>query len=196
MASQGPPKSVPLRASSPENRTSSLNDTQSARRYARAIIETASDTLAVRDELVAVAGTLKSHPELGEALSNPAVPAANKKAIFSAVFQGLSAPLPRLFDMLIDASRMELVNPIVHRYRDEWNTRNNVHAAKVVSALALDDEARQSVKKAIETAVSGSVEMETSTDASLLGGLKVEVDGHMFDGSVKARLKALRQHLL
>ena len=28
----------------------------------------------------------------------------------------------------------------VKRYRDEWNARNNVHAARVTSAIALDDE--------------------------------------------------------
>ena len=173
-----------------------MNDTQSARRYARAIIETAADTKAVRDELVAVAGTLRSNPSLLQAFSNPGVPTANKRAIFSAVFTGLSSPLPRLFEMLIDGGRIELIHEIVARYRDEWNARNNVHAARVVSAQALDAEASEGVRKAIETAVKGSVEMETSVDPSLVGGLKVEVDGHMYDGSVKARLRALRQHLL
>lgn len=173
-----------------------MNDTQSARRYARAIIETAANTQAVRDELLSVTGTLKSNPALLEALSNPGVPAANKKAIFSAVFTGLSAPLPRLFEMLIDGARVELIHEIVRRYRDEWNARNNVHVAKVITATPLDDEASQRVRKAIETAVAGSVEMETSIDPALVGGLKVEVDGHLFDGTVKARLKALRQHLV
>ncbi len=175
-----------------------MNDIQSARRYARAIIETATDTdtAAVRDELAAVAAAFKSNPALFEALSNPAVPATNKKAIFSAVFQGMSAPLPRLFEMLIDGSRVELTAEIASRYRDEWNSRNNVHSAKVVTALPLDAEATQKLQKAIEFAVSGAVEMETRTDASLVGGLKVEVDGHLFDGTVSARLKALRQHLL
>jgi F-type H+-transporting ATPase subunit delta len=173
-----------------------LNDTQSARRYARAIIETAADTGAVREELAAIAGALKSHPALAEAFSNPGVPAANKKAIFSSVFVGLSAPLPRLFEMLIDGARMGLIHEIVDRYRDEWNARNNVHAARVITALTLDPDASAQVKKAIEAAVKGSVEMETSVDPSLLGGLKVEVDGHLFDGTVRARLKALRQHLL
>lgn len=173
-----------------------MNDTKSARRYAKAIIETATDTRAVRDELVAVSGTLRSNPELLAALSNPGVPAANKKAIFAALFQGLSMPLPRLFDMLIDGARIEIIHEIVRRYRDEWNARNNVHAAKVITAIALDDEAAARVKKAIEVAVSGTVEMDTLVDPSLVGGLKVEVDGHMFDGTVKARLKALRQHLL
>jgi len=148
------------------------------------------------DDAGQVIKALKANPALMEALSNPGVPAANKKAICSAVFTGLSSPVPRLFEMLIEASRIELIHEIVHRYRTEWNARNNVHSARVVSALTLDDEARQGLKAAIETAVSGSVEMETSTDASLVGGLKVEVDGHLFDGTVKARLKALRQHLL
>ncbi|MBK5255571.1 MAG: ATP synthase F1 subunit delta [Vicinamibacteria bacterium] len=173
-----------------------MNDSQSARRYAHAIIETATETRAVRDELAAISGTLNATPALLEALSNPGVPSANKKAVVTAIFQGLSSPLPRLMDMLIDASRVELIHEIAHRYRDEWNAKNNVHAARVTAALELDDDARDRVRRAIEKAVSGSVEMEITTDPSLVGGLKVEVDGHLFDGTVKARLKALRQHLL
>jgi F-type H+-transporting ATPase subunit delta len=173
-----------------------LKDIQSARRYARAVIETATDTRAVRDELLAIAGNFKQNPPLFDALSNPAVPAANKKAIFASVFSGLSAPLPRLFDMLIDAARVELLPEIARRYRAEWNARNNVHAARITAAIALDPEASEKVRAALETAVSGTIEMETATDASLVGGLRVEVDGHLFDGTVKARLKALRQRLL
>lgn len=173
-----------------------MNNSQSARRYARAIIETATDTRAVRDELLAIETTLKANPALLEALSNPAVPAANKKAIFSGVFSAPTAPIPRLFEMLIDGARVELIHEIVKRYRDEWNARNNVHAARVTTAIALDDEGTKAVRTAIETAVSGAVEMETTVDATLVGGLKVEVDGHLFDGTVKARLHALRQHLL
>jgi len=160
------------------------------------VIETATDTQAVRDELVAVSSALKSNSELLLALSNPAVPIANKKAIFAGVFHGLSAPLPRLFDMLIEGSRIELLPELVTRYRDEWNARNNVHAAKVIAAAPIDEETLGRVRKALETAVSGSVEMETAIDPSLVGGIRVEVDGHMFDGTVKARLKALRQHLV
>jgi F-type H+-transporting ATPase subunit delta len=173
-----------------------VNHTNSARRYAKALIETASDPKAVRDELIAVEAALNANPALLGALANPGVPAANKKAIFSAVFAGLQMPLPRLFEMLIDASRLELLPEVVRLYRVQWNARNNVHAAKVVSAFVLDDEAASHVRKALENTVAGTVEMETSVDPTLLGGLKVEVDGYLFDGSAKARLKALRQHLL
>lgn len=173
----------------------SLNDTKSARRYAKAIIETATDPRAVRDELLAVSGTLAENPALMEALSNPGVPAPNKKAIISTVFHGLSAPLPRLIDLLIDISRVQLIHEIARRYRDEWNSRNNVHVVKVITAVALDDEEGSRVRRALESSLSGAVAMETTIDPSLVGGLKVEVDGRIFDGTVKARLKALRQHL-
>ena len=172
-----------------------MNDSKSARRYARAIIETATDPLAVRDELVAITGALKQNRALSDALSNPGVPSANKKAMTTAIFQGLSSPLPRLLDMLIDGSRTELIPEITRRYRDEWNARNNVHAAMVTTAIEIDDETRERLRRAIEKAVSGSVEMTVQTDATLMGGLRVEVDGHLFDGTVKARLQALRQHL-
>ena len=173
-----------------------MNDSQSARRYARAIIETAANTQAVREELTTIAEAFKANPALLHSLTNPGIPVVNKKAIVTAVFPGLSAPLPRLFEMLIDAARVGLLPEIAARYRNEWNSRNNVHAAKVVTAMALDEASADSVKKAIERAVSGTVEMETRVDSSLVGGLKVEVDGHLFDGTVKARLKALRQQLL
>ena len=173
-----------------------MNDIQSARRYARAIIETATDSLAVRDELLAIGGAFKANPAVMDALANPAVPVVAKKAIFAGLFSGLTAPLPRLFDMLIDSARVDLTHEIVRRYRDEWNARNNVHVAKVVAAMPIDADAIDRVRRALETAVSGKVEIETTTDASLIGGLKVEVDGHLFDGTVKARLKALRQRLL
>jgi len=150
----------------------------------------------VRDELTAVDATLKANPALREALANPGVPPANKKAIFSEIFQGLSSPLPRLFEMLIDGGRVELFRDIVQRYHAEWNARNNVHSARVVTAMPLGEEESRGLRQALETAVSGSVEMETSTDPTLVGGLKVEVDGHLFDGTVKGRLHALRQHLL
>ena len=173
-----------------------MNDIQSARRYARAIIETATDSLSVRDELLAIGGAFKANPALMEALVNPAVPATAKKAIFAGVFSGLTAPLPRLFEMLIDSARVDLIDEIVRRYRVEWNARNNVHLAKLIAAMPLDADEMERVRRALETAVSGKVEIETTTDASLVGGLKVEVDGHLFDGTVKARLKALRQPLL
>lgn len=145
---------------------------------------------------MAIAAALKSHPTLREALANPGVPPANKKAIFFGVFEGLSSPLPRLFEMLIDGGRVQLFREIVQRYHAEWNARNNVHTARVVTAMPLGDEENRTVQKALETAISGSVEMETSIDPALVGGLKVEIDGHLFDGTVKGRLEALRQHLL
>lgn len=98
--------------------------------------------------------------------------------------------------MLIEASKVELIPEIALRYREEWNERHNVHAATVITAIDLDPDARERVRKAIEAAVSGSVELDVRIDPALVGGLKVEVDGHLFDGSVKARLEALRQHLL
>lgn len=173
-----------------------MTSTQSARRYARALIETAADQAAVRDDLQGLAASFKTHPELAEALAHPAVPPEAKKSIVGSVYANLAAPLPRLVDLLIERGRVTLLPEIAAQYRALWNDAHNVHPARVISAQELDAESIDAVKRALESAVKGTVEITTARDASLLGGIKVEIDGNIYDGSAKARLTALRRSLI
>jgi F-type H+-transporting ATPase subunit delta len=173
-----------------------VTSTQSARRYARALLETAADPAAVRDDLHALAASFKDHPSLADALAHPAVAAEQKKAIVTSVYANLASPLPKLLDLLIERGRMALVPEIAVQYRAAWNEANNVHPARVIAAQDLDADSVAAVKSALETAVKGTVEIRTATDPSLIGGLKVEIDGTIYDGSAKARLGALRKSLV
>jgi F-type H+-transporting ATPase subunit delta len=173
-----------------------LTATQSARRYARAVLETAPAPATVRDELRAIAATLRSNGELFDALAHPALPAEKKKAIVTATFRDMSAPLPKLFDLLIERGRTHLIPEIAVQYKKAWDAANNVHEARVTTSHPIDDAGLADIRRALETAVQGSVEIETRIDQALVGGIRVEVDGRIFDGSVRARLQALRHTLL
>ena len=173
-----------------------MTSTQSARRYARAVLETAADQAAVRDDLHSVAASFKDHPSLAEALAHPAVGPDQKKAIVASVYANPAAPLPKLFDLLIERGRVALLPEIAQQYQTAWNDAHNVHPARVISAQDLDADSVEAVKRALESAVKGTVEVKTAVDPSLLGGIKVEIDGRIYDGSAKARLGALRKSLI
>lgn len=173
-----------------------MTATQSARRYAKAIFETAPNTASVRTDLDAIRSALLQNPSLLEALTHPAVSAEKKKAIARDVFATASAPLPRLFEMLIDSGKAGLLPEIATQYKTTWNKANNVHPARVTSSAPLDDAAAIAVKQSLERALGGTVELTTHIDPSIIGGIKVDVDGTIYDGSVKARLQALRRSLL
>ena len=68
--------------------------------------------------------------------------------------------------------------------------------AKVTTAMPLSDGLKESVRQALSASVGKEVIITERIDASILGGVIAEVEGRVFDGSVRSRLDALRQELL
>ncbi len=54
-------------------------------------------------------------------------------------------------------------------------------------------------RQALETTLRGmtgrEVELQAEVDPQIMGGLVLEMEGRVYDGSVRARLGALREHL-
>jgi len=63
--------------------------------------------------------------------------------------------------------------------------------AEVASARALTDSQVAALKEALKTSLGRGVALETSVDASLLGGLVVKVGSRMVDSSLRTKLDRL-----
>ena len=171
-----------------------------ARRYARALLDLATqagDPAALRGELRAADALVSSRPRLAEALASPALATEAQKRLLGAVFaaRGASPLLVRLLELLAERRRMELLPAIARAYGTLWNTQRGVAAAEAVSARPLADDERRALVAALEKTTGLGIELETREDPSLLGGLLVHVAGRSYDGSVRARLQALRARL-
>ena len=57
----------------------------------------------------------------------------------------------------------------------------------MTSAASLSKEQEELLKKKLETMSGKTVVMELKTDPSVLAGVRVELDGKLFDGTVKGR---------
>ena len=171
-----------------------------ARRYARALLEVAfqsaqGDPAALRRELEAAAALLESQPELADALSSPAVPTEAKRKVVQAVWRGASPLLPRLLEMLVERGRVGLLDAIATLYAQLWNAARGVLPAEATSAVPLSEEQQAAVQRALGRATGRDVELSTGVDPALLGGLLVRVGGQVYDGTVRGRLRALRERL-
>ena len=65
--------------------------------------------------------------------------------------------------------------------------------AIVRTAVELSEDQKQGLIKSIERRTGKSVTIKTVIDKSLLGGIAVEIDGEILDGSVKNNLKRVRE---
>ena len=69
----------------------------------------------------------------------------------------------------------------------------NISRAVVTSAVELSAEQKNALNERLQKKLKKKTETEYILDPSLIGGLKVEIDGVVFDGSLKKRLQSLKE---
>ena len=170
-----------------------------ARRYARALLDVAlekGDT-GLRQALDDLGQLYLEHAELRTLLLHPTVPGEKKTAVIKALLGARSSDLlQRLIALLVQRDRIELLPLIAKAYVRQWNARKGIVEAEAVSARALDESEAKAVSAAAGRAAGGKqVELRRRVDPDLMGGLLLRMEGRVFDGSVRARLRALREQL-
>lgn len=169
------------------------------RRYARALLDVTfqqSDPERVRNDLREAAATLAGHPELLRSLAHPGVAVERKRRLIAALWgERVPEPVIRLMTLLVERGRIAHLSAVAESYSALWNTHRNVATAEVVSVSPLEAGQRASVQKALEKATGLGIELKPTLDPAILGGLLVRVGGQSYDGTIRARLKALRECL-
>jgi F-type H+-transporting ATPase subunit delta len=169
-----------------------------ARRYARAILEVAQaegKARELRPELGAVARGLAASPALQHALLHPALPTEKKRALAAAVFAKGSPLLLRALDLVASRGRLALLPGIAEEYAQALLRSEGVEPAELVTAVPLADSEAERIRLALCAATGKDIELQTSVDPSLLGGVLVRIAGRYYDGSVRGRLLALKRRL-
>jgi F-type H+-transporting ATPase subunit delta len=152
--------------------------------------------LALRDELRAFVPQLDRHPQLRLALAHPALAPEQKRRLMLALADAAKVtPLvKRLVELLSTRDRLELLPDVVEAYATLVNTAHGVVAAEAISAVPLAEDQQQALEATLKGAFT-SVELRTSVDPALVGGLVVRAFGRTYDGSVREHLAALRRRL-
>ena len=91
--------------------------------------------------------------------------------------------------------RIEQLPRVAAEFRRLDDQRNNIVHATVTSAAPLEADEVEAIRSRLEGLTGSSVDLETSVDADLLGGVVVRVGDRLIDGSVRGRLERLRNQL-
>ncbi len=186
--------------------------------YAVAIFEELStkDLDEIEDELFRFARTVEGNAELRGVLQDRDVPVAARQALIHRLLEGkVSAPKPGIIGYVISlfthrehtAPTVSLLDYVVAggRSRDVVGTIDYLveqtaaargwRVAKVRTAKELDAAQREQLIASMSAVAGNPVELQVTEDASLLGGVRVEVGDLLVDATAKHRLDQLREHL-
>jgi F-type H+-transporting ATPase subunit delta len=173
----------------------------SAARYARALFDiaiTESNPEQAATELDQFAALLQSHPDLQKVLLNPAVPAANKRAVMQQLMERMqpSSPVRKLLLLLADRDRLDLFADMRDVYGERLREHLKVIQAEITTAAPLPQEHAARLQQRLAAATGRTVTMTTKVDPQIIGGVVTRIGSTVYDGSVATQLAAMRQRLV
>lgn len=132
-------------------------------------------------------------PEYPVFLASPSVSQNERiKAIEAAFAARIPEHVLSFLMLLCEKGRMSCFESAMLEYNALLDASEHIFNAKVISAAPLTDAEKEKLKKKLETVYHGTVHMTYEVDPSLLGGLIVDVDGKILDGSLRQRLRDVK----
>ncbi len=170
-----------------------------SRRYSKALFQLAGEAgqeeevgREIEQFLVAY-----SSSDLHMILINPAFGVDTRKRIVIQVAnrQRLSRLTINFLSLLLERDRFGDLAGIVACYRRLLNASQGRVEAEVTSATPLEPSLVDQLRHALMQISGKKVVLQESTDAALIGGVKVEVEGTVYDGSVRTQLEKMKQRV-
>jgi|SRR5882672_2685754 len=177
-----------------------MHSRASAARYARALFDVAlkeSDPAQVERDLAAFADLMSSNAELHGALTNPGVPATGKRAIVETLATRLNAasPVRKLLMLLAERDRLAIVPDLLDVYRERLMELQQVVRAEVTTATPLSADRTAQLKDRLSKATGRHVDITTTVDPAIIGGMVARIGSTVYDGSVATQLARIRESL-
>jgi len=169
-----------------------------ARPYAEAAFELARDEQALPawSDMLRFAASIVADPRVAQALDNPRLDAAAKQSLLLSIggdrFDGEARNFIRV---LVEGERVALLPQISAMFETLKNEAEAVAKATIESAFELTDAQLAELRGALEKRFGKKVETTVTVNRDLVGGARVTVGDAVLDGSVQAKLAAMRAQL-
>ena len=170
-----------------------------ARRYAKALFALAKDSATLQptaDELARLAA-VAADPTVGPVLRSPLLSVARRQALAQMLARELSLSelLSHFLQLLADHQRLGELPAIADRYQQLLDTELGRVRLTIRSARPLDAKQEADIVAAFAKLAGKQIISRVVVDTNLLGGVVVEIQGKVYDGSVRTQLDRLAKEL-
>ena len=171
-----------------------------ADRYATAMIDLGekSDQLDIlADDLSRINETFKSSDELLTFLEHPTITSDDKKDVVDKVFKDtISQYALNLLKLLLDRNRIFLFPAIGSHYNDILNKKRNITLARIITAIDIDEDTKNQVKRKLERAFNQNIKIAAKVDPDIIAGMIVKIGDKTIDGSIRTKLENMKKQLI
>lgn len=171
--------------------------TEMSKSYADALFSLALETNTVAETLTALRkmrdGIYGTEGAL-DLLASPSIPKDERCAVLEKAFGDIQPEHVMSFvGVLTQHGHIRELDDCLAAYTQLHDEARRISTAQVTSAVALTDGEKAELTAKLSARFSRTIQLECAVDPSLLGGLVVQVDGKVIDGSLKHRLQEIKE---
>ena len=170
--------------------------TQTNKEYAEALFTIAYEHGALEEyaqALSEIKTVIEENPEYLSFLDSPALPLSERLgAIDEAFSKGFPEYIVSFLKLLCENGRIRELPQCIEEFEALKKIASNITTATVYSAVELNVAAKDKLCRKLSKLTGKTVEAVYVTDPTLLGGIKVEIDGKTIDGSITNNLKRIK----
>ncbi len=177
-----------------------MKQTILARRYAKALFTVGKENSqfdAYNETLQGLAGLYGTHPDVVDALTNPLYPLEFREKVMVGIVKssGVDKIMGNFLNLLVQKKRAEVLPEIAEEFQIMVDEEKNISHGIVISAVELSSELQANVRATLEKLTGKKVELSTSVDPSLIGGIIAKVGDLVLDGSIRTQLAGLKDSI-
>ena len=130
--------------------------------------------------------------EFKDFVQNPVIQNEDKKAVLKQVMGDANPYLVNFMMLLVDKRRIVFLESIVNQYLSLLRKLNQTALAEVISARELSDEQKGNIVEKVKGIVEArDVELKTSVNPDLIGGVIIKVGSKVIDASLRGQLRRI-----
>ena len=112
------------------------------------------------------------------------------------ILKGFSPDVVNFIKIIIKHNRVSYLEDILEAFNSLCNENQDIVEGLIYSAFPLGEDTLLKIKKKISQIENREVDLILRIDPSLIGGVKVVINSHVYDGSIKNQLEKMQIDLL
>ena len=109
---------------------------------------------------------------------------------------GVDKNIVALIDVVMENNRIDLILDVFDSFNSYCNQYRGVSEGLIYSTLKLEQTVIDQIEEKISKIEHNKVELKNVVDPSLIGGVKVVIKDHIYDGSIKHNIEMMKKDLL
>ena len=169
-----------------------------AQNYASALLSIANDENKVveyQQEVKELMKIIKDNPDFLMLLDSRFLTVSERKEKVSEILVNFSSDVVNFIKIIVEHNRISYLEDILQAFNTLCNESRDIVEGLIYTAFPLEEKTLLKIKQKISEVEHRDVDLIVRIDPTLIGGVKVVINSHVYDGSIKNKIEKMQVDL-